>query len=99
MHPIALFHKIFSEEHTLESSLAMILKYARQRKRDVLQYLPIISKFPPPMFKHGLLPLIIHSGTPPPSITIAYVTIMPSQRSHKRKFPTTPLLMQDTQTR
>ena len=37
--------------------------------------------------------MTIYSGTtPPPLITIGYVTIMPCERSHKRKFPTTPLL-------
>ena len=36
--------------------------------------------------------MTIYSGTtPPPLITIGYVTIMPCERSHKRKFPTTPL--------
>ena len=29
--------------------------------------------------------------TPPPPIAIGYMTIMPCQRSHKRRFPTTPL--------
>ena len=28
---------------------------------------------------------------PPPPVMIVYVTIMPCQRSHKRKIPTTPL--------
>ena len=67
MHPIASLHKIFSEEHTLESSsnkIEQCYTHARQSK-DVLQFLPIISKLSP-MFEHGFLPLIIHSGTPPP---------------------------------
>ena len=82
MHPIALLHKIFSEEHIPSNPLAMklnsVIRTARQSKRYV-QFLPIISKLSP-MFEHGFLPLIIHSGTPPPPpppITIGYVTIMP----------------------
>ena len=69
MHSIALWHNIFSEEHTLKSSSNEIkqcyLSTTRQSKRDVLQFLPIISKLSP-LFEHGCLPLIIHSCTPPP---------------------------------
>ena len=56
------------EENTLESSSneieqhTLYVRTARQSKRDVLQFLPIISKFLL-MFKDGFLPLIIH---PPP---------------------------------
>ena len=49
MHPIELLPKVFSREDTLESfkGCSIILQlqpYDRQRKRDVLQYLPITSK-------------------------------------------------------
>ena len=69
MHPIVLFHKIFEEEHTLESSSNKIEQCytygtARQSK-GVLQFLPIHSSLSS-MFERGFLPLIIHSGTPPP---------------------------------
>ena len=50
-----------------------------------------------PIFEHGFLPFIndhlFRYHPPPPLITIGYVTIMPCERSHKRKFPTTPLNM------
>ena len=64
---IALFHKKNSQKSIPSNPLTMKLniRTARQCKRDVLQYLPIISKIPP-MFDHGFLPLIINSGTPPP---------------------------------
>ena len=74
MHPIALLHKIFLEEHTLESYSNEIEQcYTTHRitiKRDVLQFLPIISKLPP-MFEHGFVPLIMylcnmHPPPPPP---------------------------------
>ena len=51
-----------------------------------------------PIFEHIFLSMIyfffIRASSPPPPlpITIGYVTIMPCQRSHKRKFPTTPLV-------
>ena len=57
MHPIELFLKIISEEHTLESSSnefeqrCIYAPYERQIKRDVLQYLPLSKKntpSPPP---------------------------------------------------
>ena len=44
---------------------AMKLNTARQSKRNVLQFFPIISKLSP-MFIHGFLPLIIPPNTPPP---------------------------------
>ena len=52
MHPIELFKKKFSEEHTLESSSneieqCCIRTSKRQRKRDVLQYPPLSQKLPP----------------------------------------------------
>ena len=54
MHPIALLHKIFSEEHTLESSSNKIEQCYTHRttSKDVLQFLPIISKLSP-MFEHN----------------------------------------------
>ena len=77
MHPIELFKQKISEEHTLESSSNEIEQrciyapYERQRKRDVLQYLTLSKKLPPPpLFEHRYVP-------PPPPITIGYVTIMP----------------------
>ena len=71
MHPIALLHKIFSEEHTLESSSNKIEQCYTHRTTKQghllyeVQFLPNISKLSP-MFEHGFPPLIIHSGTPPP---------------------------------
>ena len=44
---------------------SLIPRIARQSKRDVLQFLPIISKLPP-MFEHGFLPLIIIYAPPLP---------------------------------
>ena len=79
MHPNALCIK-FSRESIPSNPLAIklnsVIRTARQSK-DVLQFLPIISKLAP-MFEHGFLPLIIHSGTPPPPpITMGCATIMP----------------------
>ena len=70
MHPIELLKKKFSEEHTLESSSNEIEQrciytpYERQRKRDVLQYLPLSKKLPPP--PHCLNIDLYPSPPPPP---------------------------------
>ena len=50
MNPIEPDLKIFSEEHTptlLAMQFDSVIRTARQRKRNVLQYLPIISKLCP----------------------------------------------------
>ena len=67
MHPIALLHKIFLEEHTLKSSsnkIEQCYTHARQTK-GVLQFLPIISKLSP-MFEHGFFTLDNSFRHPPP---------------------------------
>ena len=82
MHPIALFHKIFPEEQTLESSSNEIEHLYTHRKtydskRDLLQFSPHYFKSIPCLghfydwgcvgrYEHGFLPLIIHSTPPPP---------------------------------
>ena len=55
MHPIELFFKKISRKSIPSNPLAMKLNsavyapYERQRKRDVLQYLPLSKKnYPPP---------------------------------------------------
>ena len=47
------------------------------------------------MFEHRFLPLIIHSGTPPPDHNriCGHNAMLTCWRSHKRKIPTTPLVM------
>ena len=76
MHPIELFEKnsqksIPSNPLAMKLNRAVYAPYKRQRKRDVLQYLPLSKKItPPPLFEHRFVP-------PPPPITIGYVTIMP----------------------
>ena len=54
MHPIELFFKKNSRKSIPSNPLAIKLNsaiyapYERQRKRDVLQYLPLSKKIPPP---------------------------------------------------
>ena len=66
MHPIELFKKKKFRNSIPLNPLAMKLNsavyapYERQRKRDVLQYLPLSKKLPPPpLFEHRFV-------TPPP---------------------------------
>ena len=78
MHPIALLHKIFSEEHTLESysnEIEQCYNHAPHDKASGMYYnsSPLSQNYPP-MFEHGFLPLIMYLCTPPPPpITIGYV--------------------------
>ena len=78
MHSIELFKKnsqksIPSNPLAMKLNSAVYAPYERQRKRDVLQYLPLSKKNtpPPPLFEHRFVP------PPPTPITIGYVTIMP----------------------
>ena len=77
MHPIALFHKKNSQKsipsNPLTTKLNSVIRLTTQAECIIISphYLKI-----PPVFGHGILPLTIHSGTPPPP-TIGYVTIMP----------------------
>ena len=53
MHPIELFKKnsrksIPSNPLAMKLNSAVYAPYERQRKRDVLQYLPLSKKLPPP---------------------------------------------------
>ena len=93
--------KIFLEEHTLESSINKIeQRYTHStinNARGMYYNTTSLAKKLHPLFGHRFLPLkkndhLFRHPPPPPLVMIVYVTIMPCQRSHKRKIPTTPLL-------
>ena len=76
IHPIKLFFKKNSRKSIPSNPLAMKMNsavyapYERQRKRGVLQYLPLSKNNTPQCLNIDLYP-------PPPPVTIGYVTIMP----------------------
>ena len=84
----------FSDEHIPSNPLAIKLNSVIRTVGSTTQG-GCITKItpPPPLFGHSFYPrkMTIHSGTPPPLVMIGYVTIMPCQRSHRRKIPTAPL--------
>ena len=86
MHPIELLKKICrksipSNPLAMKLNSAVYAPYERQRKRDVLQYLPLPKKFPPPpLFEHRFVP-------PPPPITIGYVPMCPASVPTRENFP------------
>ena len=99
MHPIEPYHKQFLEEHILNFlAIKLHIVTVTHRKRDVLQY-PTSPSSQKDMslystFEHGLLPLINDHSFRHPSTDneIVWDHIMSLKRSHKRKFPTTPLV-------
>ena len=70
MHPIELFFKKISRKSIYSNPLAMKLNsavyapYERQRKRDVLQYLPLSKKIP--HHCHQCLNIDLYPPPPPP---------------------------------
>ena len=98
------FLKIFLEEHTLESSINKIeQRYTHStinNARGMYYNTTPLAKKLHPLFGHRFLPLkndhLFRHPPPTPPVMIVYVTIMPCQRSRKRKIPTTPLVIRES---
>ena len=77
MHTIELFFKKISRKSiyplAMKWNSAVYTPYERQRKRDVLQYIPLSKKIPPQCLNIDLYP----PPPPPPDKDRVNVTIMP----------------------